>query len=155
MQDKTARAYFSVHNSKEKWPKLNFTDVVNDSLKNPGREVIEVLVMSAQTVDFTNLNTHIELTASNKNRLENEVRLSSKNMFSLAERALPDNPNLKKVIQMEHPPRFDLPNVDPYAVKPNLGVLSKNPSRFKDIVQILKKMKRNDREEIQGIFVQF
>ena len=121
---KTARAYTSVHNSMAKWPKLNFTDVVNDSLKNPGREDIEVLVMSAPTVDVTNQNTHIEQTASNKNRLENEVRLSSNNMFSLAETALSETPNLEKVILMEHPPRFDLPDVDPHAVKPNLAKLA-------------------------------
>ena len=45
-------------------------------------------------------------------------------MFSLAERSLYDHPDLKKVILMEHPPRFDLPNVDPHSVKPDLAKLA-------------------------------
>ena len=121
---KSTRAYSSVNDSKAKWPKQNFTDVVNYSLKNPGREDIEVLIMSAPTVDITNLDTNIELTAMNKAGLENEAKLSSQNMFSLAEKSLNENPNLKKVILMEHPPRFDLPEVDPHSIKPNLAKLA-------------------------------
>ena len=63
---KTARAYSSVYDTRAKWPTKNFADVVTESLKNPGRENIEVLVMSAPTVDITNLDTNIELTPTNK-----------------------------------------------------------------------------------------
>ena len=45
-------------------------------------------------------------------------------MFSIAERALKTLPNLSKVIIMEHPPRFDIPDVDPTSIKSNLARLA-------------------------------
>ena len=54
---KTARAYSSKFDNKAKWPKHNFSDVVKNALKNPGREKVDVLVMSAPTVDITNFDT--------------------------------------------------------------------------------------------------
>ena len=80
--------------------------------------------MSAPTVDITNLDGNTNQTAENKNKLEDEARLSGQNMFRLAERYLDENPSLKKVVIMEHPPRFDLPDVDPHSVKPNLAKLA-------------------------------
>ena len=121
---KSARAYSSVYDTRAKLSSKNFANVVTDSLKNPGSEEIDVLVMSAPTVDITNLDTNIELTATNKNNLENQVKLSSQNMFSLAERSLKNHPNLKKVILMEQPPKFDFPDADPHSVKPNLAKLA-------------------------------
>ena len=118
------RAYSSVYSERTQWPRQNFTDVVKSRLQNPGREKIEVLIMSAPTVDITNLEVNISQTANNKNKLENAAKLSSQNMFSLAERSLCDNQSLKKVIIMEHPPRFDLPDQDPHSVKPNLAKLA-------------------------------
>ena len=83
------------------------------SFENPGREIIDVLVLSAPTVDITNMNTNTQQTASNMKCFQDNAKLSSRNIFALAERTLYDNPSLNKVIIMEHPPRFDCPNVDP------------------------------------------
>ena len=52
-----ARAYSSVNDTRARWPKYNFTDVVKYALDNPGREKFDVLVMSAPTVDITNIDT--------------------------------------------------------------------------------------------------
>ena len=54
---KSARAYSSVFDEKARWPRYNFSDVVEQSTKNPGRDHIDVLVMSAPTVDITNMDT--------------------------------------------------------------------------------------------------
>ena len=45
-------------------------------------------------------------------------------MFRLAKRSLDQNPNLSKVILMEHPPRFDKLDVDPTCLKPTLARLA-------------------------------
>ena len=121
---KSERAYSSVYSRNAKWPKQNYTDVVKSRLQNSGRDQFEILIMSAPTVDITNLDGNMNQTAENKNKLEDEARLSSQNMFRLAERSLDENPSLKKVVIMEHPPRFDLPDVDPHSVKPNLAKLA-------------------------------
>ena len=116
---KKAHAYSSLNSEKQ-----NFTNIVNHHLKNPGEENFEVLVMSAPTADITNLDVNVNKTANNYHKLEKAAKLSSQNIFTLAERSLYDNHSLKKVIIMEHPPRFDLPEVDPHAVRPNLAKLA-------------------------------
>ena len=117
----SAGAESSVYSNVARWPKQNFTDVVKSRLQNQGRDKFEVLIMSAPTCDITNLDVNISQTALNKEKLQNEARISSQNMFNLAERSLYENQGLKKVIIMEHPPRFDLPDTDPHSVKPNLA----------------------------------
>ena len=62
-----------------------------------------MLVMSAPTVDITNIDTR----ESTQIDAEQKVINSSKNMFNIAQRALSQNKNLTKVVIMEHPPRFD------------------------------------------------
>ena len=66
-------------------------------------EDYEMLVMTAPTVDITNTDN----TKMSEHVIEQRVIESSKNMFVIAEQALMENNNLKKVIIMEHPPRFD------------------------------------------------
>ena len=105
---------------KAKWPQHNFTGVVNYCLENPGRENVDILV----TVDITNLDSTKQQTTENIKFLQGCVKKSSQNMFRLAEKSLRNNPGLSKVIIMEHPPRFDAPNVDPYSVKPDLAKLA-------------------------------
>ena len=86
------------------FPAKNFSDVVYDNLKNSGGEEYDVLVMSAPSVDISNLNP----SNMNKNIIEDKIYQSSKNMIKTAEEALANNTgSLKKVIIMEHPPRFD------------------------------------------------
>ena len=66
-------------------------------------EDYKTLVMTAPTVDITNTDN----TKMSEHVIEQRVIESSKNMFVIAEQALMENNNLKKVIIMEHPPRFD------------------------------------------------
>ena len=124
MQIKTARAYSSVADVKAKWPKYNFTDVVNNNLRNPGVDSVDILVMSAPTVDITNMDTAKLQSTENTWGLQEKAIESSKNMLTLAENSLKKYPNLSKVIIFEHPPRFDTIDVDPLSVKPTLARLA-------------------------------
>ena len=101
---RSARAYSSTKDDNSMFPAKNFSDVVYDNLKNSGGEEYDVLVMSAPSVDISNLNP----SNMNKNIIEDKIYQSSKNMIKTAEEALANNTgSLKKVIIMEHPPRFD------------------------------------------------
>ena len=120
----TDKAYSSVHDVNARWPKQNFSDAVKTKLANPGRDNIDILVMSAPTVDITNLDTS-QLTPSQDTQIfQEKSKQSSKNMFNLAERSLAQNPSLEKVIIMEHPPRFDTKYQDPMSLKPKLAKLA-------------------------------
>ena len=98
---KTAKAYSSNEDMKALWPGRNFTKVVNNELaKHPS----DCLVMSAPTVEITNINTS-KLTENDNAAIYQEmVYVSCVNMFTCAENAAKENPNLKKVIIMEHAP---------------------------------------------------
>ena len=151
---KSARAYSSKPDNNARWPEYNFEDIVKNNLKKPGREEFDVLVMSAPTVDITNLNT-TKVATNNTEDLELKAIESSRNMFNIAETSLKENKNLKKVIIMDHPPRFDDPLRSElaelanstlsqlWAVSPlkdrvivgrhNLGSWGMDMNRFKDI----------------------
>ena len=103
---KSAIAYSSNNNNGARWPELNIADVVDQNLKNPGREEYDIHVLSAPTVDITNLNTS-RLANNNTETLELQAIESSKNMFNIAQNSLTHNKNLNKVIIMVHTPRFD------------------------------------------------
>ena len=100
---KSAKAYSSTKDDAAKWPTKNFNDVVSHNLKNPGNEEFNILVMSAPTVDITNIDTINQV----KKDVELKVINSCKNMMNIAQRAITQNKSLTKVIVMEHPPRFD------------------------------------------------
>ena len=121
---RTATAYSSVHDSQAKWPKFNFTAVVENALKNPGKDDFEVLVLSAPTVDITNMDTSKLISTDSIDYYQQKTIISSQNMFSLAQRSLQQNPNLKKVVLIEHPPRFVKSELDPTALKPDLARLA-------------------------------
>ena len=118
------KQYSSVHDINAKWPEQNFTDVVNYALKNPGLENYDVLVLSAPTVDITNMDTSKLSPLDNTEIYQQNVIISTQNMFSLAQAALEQNRNLKSVVLMEHTPRFDGLDVDPTSLKPNLVKLA-------------------------------
>ena len=105
VQIKSARAYSSAYDKTARWPEHNFTDVVKYNLENHGREEFDMLVMSAPTVDVTNLESSKDRTEL----YEQRVIESSRNMFSLAQQSLDQNKGLSKVVIMEHHPRFDSP----------------------------------------------
>ena len=121
---RAARTYSSVYDKEARWPGYNYTDCVNYALKNPGTENFDILVMSAPTVDISNMDTSKKTPTSSSENFQKDARKSSHNMFRLAERSLRDNPKLNKVIIMEHPPRFDNPAVDPISLKPALAKLA-------------------------------
>ena len=118
---RSARAYSSVFDVNARWPQNNFSDVVENSLKNNERDCPDILVMSAPTVDISNLDTTVK---SNLEVFQNKAIISSQNMFKVAEKALKLCPRLRKVIIMEHPPRFDTRDVDPSSLKPALAKLA-------------------------------
>jgi hypothetical protein len=117
---KTAKAYSSDYDVKARWPKSNFTDVAKYALENSGKEKFDVLVMSAPTVDITNLDTTRLQKNDNTEFFQQQAYLSSQNMIKVAERSIQNNPSLTKVVIKEHPPRFDTSDVDPTSLKHNL-----------------------------------
>ena len=127
----SVRAYSSVMDENARWPSKNFTDVVTQYLR--GREPFNIVVMSAPTVDITNLNTK-RLT---QRQCEERAIESSKNMISLAEKTLANNRSLEKVILMNHPARFDC------IIKKKLAILANSSlikfwacSSFKDKIHV-------------------
>lgn len=107
-----------------RWPQYNITDVVNYTMKNPGVEEFDVLVLAAPTVDITNLDTSKLTPTDDTAAFQQSVITSTQNMFSLAEVSLEQNKSLRKVVIMEHLPRFDNLDVDPTSLKPNLVKLA-------------------------------
>ena len=120
----SARAYSSVPDPSARWQELNFRDVVEQKLKNSGREDFDTLVMSAPTVDISNLDTSRLRSNDSTDFYKQRVIQSSRNMFNLAKASLEQNTNLRKVVIMEHPPRFDDRKVDPISLKPSLRALA-------------------------------
>ena len=120
----STKAYSSVPDASAKWPEQNYKDVVKEKLKNPGRENFDTLVMSAPTADITNLDVSRLKPNVNTDFYKQRVIQSSRNMFKLAKASLEENANLRKVIIMEHPPRFDSRHVDPISLKPSLRALA-------------------------------
>ena len=117
---KTVYAYSSVYDKKARWPERNFTDVVQNAFRKPGVDNFDALVMSAPTVDISNLNTANLSTFDNTEHFQQQVIVSAQNMFNLAKVTLEQNQSLSKVVIMEHPKRFDTQNVDPTSLKSNL-----------------------------------
>ena len=80
--------------------------------------------MSAPTVDISNLDTSRLRQNDCTDFFKQKVIQSSQNMFSLAQASLEEHAHLRKVIIMEHPPRFDNQTVDPTSVKASLTKLA-------------------------------
>ena len=83
-----------------------------------------MLVLAVPTVDITNLDSSKLTPIDNTAAFQQSVIASSQNMFSLAEVSLEQNKSLRKVVIMEHLPRFDNLDVDPTSLKPNLVKLA-------------------------------
>ena len=81
------------------------------------------LVLSAPTVDITNLKTFNLGANDNTEVFKQDVVVSCRNMFTVAANAIRKHPNLRKVVILEHPPRFDFdkPEADPLCLKPQLA----------------------------------
>ena len=112
------KAYNSVHDRAAIWPKQNFSDIVRQEL---GNKEYDSLVMSSPTVDITNLDSSKLKHSDDTAGYQHYVLTSCQNMFTTAQRALEEHPNLKKVVIMEHAPRYDEKDNDPLGLKPELS----------------------------------
>ena len=81
----------------------------------------DYVVLSAPTVDISNLDTSKVEASNNIDGLREAIQQSCKNIFSTAENVIKSYPDLKKVVILEHPPRYDMVNVDPLSLKPELA----------------------------------
>jgi hypothetical protein len=119
---RTAKAYSSVEDKKAKWPYKNVKDVTEKHLDEaPKEDTFKHLILAAPTVDITNLDTSRTKHKDNIEIFKQEVIISCQNMLTTAQNALIQHPQLKNVIVMEHPPRFDTADVDPSSLKPHLA----------------------------------
>ena len=101
---------------------MNYEETVKHNLANPGREAYDVLMMSAPSKDIVNSRT---------------VDTSCTNLIRIAAESLASNSNLKKVIIVEHPPRFDSQNSDKLAKRANAKLSQMwEHSAFKDKILI-------------------
>ena len=122
---KTAKAYSAVNNKSARWPNMNVTDVTKkEVVENLHGVEYEIVLLSAPTVDITNLDTSKLKPSDNTDFFKQEVIISCRNMMTVAENTLKQKPGLKKVILMCHPPRHDQAAVDPLSLKPALVKLS-------------------------------
>ena len=119
---KTCKAYSSVEDATAMWPHKNITDVSREALANTFKDdEFSHLVLAAPTVDITNLDTTNLQGNENIEFYKQKVFVSCQNMFTAAKSALDNNQGLETVVIMEHPPRFDVPDADPTALKPRLA----------------------------------
>ena len=116
------KAYSSMYDDRARWPAKNIKDVTKNALDAaPEEDKYEYLVLSAPTVDITNMNTHGVKPSDDVEELKEEVIVSCKNMLDTAEKALKAHPEIKKVLILEHPPRFDESSQDPHSLKPEFA----------------------------------
>ena len=102
--------------------KKNVKEVANKHLNAVSKDdAFEHLILGAPTVDITNLDTCRTKQGGNTDFFKQEVAISCQNMFTMAQNAIIKHPSLKSVTIMEHPPRFDNPDVDPSFLKPKLA----------------------------------
>ena len=115
---KTSKAYSSVWNEAARFKELNIQKVTKNELK---KSSFQHLVLSAPTMDISNLDTTRVTASDNVDRFKQQVISSCQNMINIAQDALAKHPELKKVTIMNHTPRFDTPDVDPVGLKHNLA----------------------------------
>ena len=78
-------------------------EIVKTNLVSPGREPYDMLLIAAPTDDISNLKIH----EHSKNDIEQQVKDSCNNVLNIAKKSLIEHKELKKVVVLEHPPRFD------------------------------------------------
>ena len=119
---RTFKAYSSVHDRKARWPGKNFTDVTPAALmRSHQNDQFSQLILSAPTVDISNLDTSRMTPNDSTQELQQNIITSCKNIFAVAESSIRNHQQLKKIVILEHPPRFDLPDIDPVGLKPQLA----------------------------------
>ena len=86
----------------------------------------DYLIIQTCSDDVSNLNTEANNTYQYIENLKSEVVDSARSVFQTAENAIENNSSLKKVILMNHLPRFDTASSDPLQLKPSLSILFNN-----------------------------
>ena len=138
------KAYSSVKDRRARWPHKNFADVTPAALsKTQNEDLFTKMVLSAPTVDITNIDVSKAKPNVNMEVLEHGVHISCQNMFAVAETALTNRPKLENIVILEHAPRFDRKDVDPLGLKPKLATFANSTfynlwlsSPFKDKIKI-------------------
>ena len=127
LEDKTGtrmvakKAYSSTYDKEAKWPAKNVNDVTREALsKAHSDNKYENVILSAPTVDITNLDTSKTKPSDNIEIFKQDVLISCKNMFTAAQKALNAHKQIKKAILIEHPDRFDTEDKDPLSIKAEL-----------------------------------
>ena len=105
-----------------RFPAKNFTDVTPAELQ---KEPFDILLLQSGSVDITNLETRNK-PEQNVEYFKQEVVYAAKNLFAVAEDALDNITDLKKVIILNQTPRYDEPSVDPLNLKPAFVQLFNN-----------------------------
>ena len=110
---KTVEAYDSVEKP--------LSDVTNAALNDtPVDDEFTELVLSSPTADISNLESSQLTPNDNTEALKQAIVVSCKKIFTTAEKAVRDNPRIRKVVILEHPERFVTPEIDPVGFKPQL-----------------------------------
>ena len=78
-------------------------------------------MLAAPTVDISNMSTANLKPSDNIEVYKQKTLISCQNMFTVAQDALRSNPNINKVILMEHAPRLDTKANDPTGLKRKLA----------------------------------
>ena len=83
-------------------------------------------MLNAPTADITNLDTSNHTQNHDTSILQQKVLSSCENIFRVASSAIENNSDLKKVVIMEHTPRYDTKELDPVGIKPVLANYANN-----------------------------
>ena len=152
---KTATAYSSTRDQKAKHPEINLKDVARPELEKSDYDY--VLIHNA-SVDTSNVNT-LEKPFENMEKFQAEVKQSRRNIFSIAENAIEENPNIKKIVICDQTPRFDLEKDDPYQIKAQLATFGNafckellETSKFKDKIVVGEHKLEMTDSKIAGVY---
>ena len=116
------KAYSSTFDIRARWPKSNVKDVIKHAISEaPADDKFEYVRLSAPTMDITNLYTYKVQPSDNIDSLKTEVRKSCRKMIDIAEDIIKGENDTKKVLILEHPPRFVSGSKDPLSLKSELS----------------------------------
>ena len=141
---KTAKAYSCIYDKTSRWPQENIHTATEDALNFTNKDdKFTHLVLGAPSVDITNIDTSKLTPLDNIEVYKQKVLIACQNLLTVAENSIQNHPYLKKVVILEHAPRFDMTEVDPTRLKPRLARYANynlaqmcNNSVFKDKLSI-------------------
>ena len=141
---RTKKAYSSINDTRARWPHKNLTDVTPAALLNTYEEdKFTHLVLAAPTVDISNMNTEKLTKSDNIEVYKQKIAISCENVFTAAQNAIIEHPELDTVIIMKHVPRHDISTVDLTGIKAKLAIFANSTftqlwhsSRMKDKIVV-------------------